>query len=658
MRMTLMKILALATALCMALAAPAGAAGGLLGWLLGEPDETAEPASATVELALEPTAEPTIEPSPSPTFAAPPIVDAQVEDDGLLRVALRSLGTPAQLNLTFAGAYAVDAMPELRFDSYAHVALTAGDGHVYLSAGGVHIDLGEAVTFNRHRAGDGAENGIYIAESEKDTAYCGDLTVSAAEEGGLSALLEIGVEDYLLGVVGYEMSDSFPLEALKAQAVAARTYALRRKHRAGDARDYDVVDTTADQVFKGYDPAYANVAAAVEATRGVVGMVGGEFASCYYTASNGGQTALAGQIWGRDADDAILAMADDPYDLENPRSLQNDLTITPACDGSAALKGMLETALGERMAEAGYADGAWAFDGIEAIEPVNPRFEGSRMYDGLKFTLRAKALVAATAEPADEPASDAAGAQDAAPMIEFASDAGTAEPAVATTPGPAADASAAMPTAPDATLPALTPAPQVWTALDERFEVTLDVFGQLKPELKLGLNGGDYELVSVETTADEAGEPQAFTIIMRRFGHGVGMSQRGAQWMAGHYGKGWQEILAFYYPGMTVARVDWPARELTALDALPAGVGSALPEPTPKPTPAPLPALESGEYIARVSATLLNVRQKPSTEALVVDQLAQGRRVIVRGDADADGWVPIRTAELEGYVKAEYLEKE
>ena len=80
------------------------------------------------------------------------------------------------------------------------------------------------------------------------------------------------------------MSDSFPLEALKAQAVAARTYALRRK-AASASRDWDVTDTTSDQVFKGYNPEYQNVAEAVSATSGVVGTApSGAYAECaeYY----------------------------------------------------------------------------------------------------------------------------------------------------------------------------------------------------------------------------------------------------------------------------------------------------------------------------------------------------------------------------------------
>lgn len=631
----IIRALAAALALNLALCAPAGAAGALFGWLLGPSEETAAPASAAVELTLEETPEPTVEPAPASTFVAPPIADADIEDDGVLRVYLQSLKAPTQLTVTFAGVYAVDEMPGLRFDRNAQVRLTAGDGRVYLSAGGVNIDLGARVTFTRHRAAEGATNGLYIAQSEKDALYCGDLTVSVNDQGGLRAVLSIQVEDYLLGVVAYEMSDSFPVEALKAQAVAARTYALQRKRAAGADRDYDLVDTTADQVYKGYEDEYRNVADAVAATRGVVGLYGGGFATCYYTASNGGQTALPSQIWGGDADDAYLAMADDPYDLENPRSLRNDLTITPRCEGSAALKAMLEAALAEKLAAAGYARDEWAFDRIESIEPVDPRFEGSRLCDGLRFAVRVNALRPATPALTAEPAA-------------------SARP----TPAPGEDANAPMPTTPDETLPPLTAAPKVWAPLDAPVEVTLDVFGQIKKELSLGMNGSDCELISVETAADAAGEIQSFTLVMRRFGHGVGMSQRGAQWMAGHYGKGWQEIVAFYYPGLSVQRINWPEPALTELDALPRGVGSALPDPTPTPTPAPLPALEAGEYYAKVTATLLNVREKPTTSAEAIAQLAQGRRVIVRGEADADGWVPIRTAELSGYVKAEYLKKE
>ena len=206
--------------------------------------------------------------------------------------------------------------------------------------------------------------------------------------------------------------------------------------------------------------------------------------------------------------------------------------------------------------------------------------------------------------------------------------------------------------------PAATEVPREWVLSDEIYTVTLSVFDDIKDRLSLGLNGSDCELVSVETELDGAGEPARFTIVMRRLGHGVGMSQRGAQWMAGHYGKNWQEIVGFYYPGLSFERMAWPENLLTDLKALPAGVGAARPKPTPAPTPAPLPELEEGEHYAVVTATMLNLRQRPTTASMAIAQLPQGRRVIVSGEADADGWVSVHTAELEGYVKEEYLERE
>ena len=605
-------------------------------------------------------------PSPTP---APAIEAAEMADDGWLRVYLRSLGKPEQLHLTLSGSYAVEGDSGFRFERNTPVTLSAADGEVWLSVGGLTVDMGGALTLTRHAAE--GENGIYIEESEKPTLYCGDLTVSA-EGAVLKAVLRIQIEEYLYGVVAYEMSDSFPIEALKAQAVAARTYAMQRKWAAG-ARDYDLVDTTADQVFKGYDAAYTHVVQAVDETRGVVCAYGGGFATCYYTASNGGQTALPSQIWGKDAvGDAYLAMVDDPYDLENPRCLANALTFTAACEGSATLRKLLLNALEPEMAKRGIAAEDWLFEAIEAIEPVNPRFEGSYMYDGLAFDLRVRvvesALASPTPEPTDTPAptpSEAPESSESPAPSAFAEPEAEADEAATAGEAPEATAEAteAVPSttpaeAPtQAPTPAAAPAPEKWVTLEEPCRVVLDVYEDIKDQLSLGLNGTDCELISVETFEDASGRAESFTITMRRFGHGVGMSQRGAQYMAGQYGRGWMDIIAFYYPGVTLQRMDWPDAELTDLDALPATVGAARPRPTPGPTPAPLPELQAGEYYATVTATSLNVRETPSTAARILDVLEKGRRLIVSGEPDADGWVPVHTAELGGYVKLEYLQR-
>ena len=548
-----------------------------------------------------------------------------LEDDGMLKVWLRSLDAPQSLTLTLEGDYAVEGDRGFRFDRDTRLTLSLVDGEVWMAVGGLNLDMGPALTLTRHLDGWGDAGGIYIDESEKPNLYCGDLSVSAAS-GSLRVVLDIHIEDYLKGVVAYEMSDSFPLEALKAQAVAARTYAMQRKWSSG-SRWYNLVDTTADQVYKGCDPAYANVAAAVDETRGIVGTWQGGFATCYYTASNGGQTALASQLWGDNSADGYLTMRDDPYDLENPRSLENDLTFSAHCDGSLKLKQLLEDALGSVMAEKGFKDGEWAFDAIADIEPVNPRFPGSYLYDQLAFDLRVRVAESALATPAPEPTAAAS------------TEAGDS-------PSPAATQAPAMDAAPE---------PEKWVTLVEPCRVTLNVFDDIKDGLSLGLNGSDCELISVEKV-DGVDGGDAFRLVMRRFGHGVGMSQRGAQTMAGSHGKTFMEILGFYYPGMTVERMAWPDSPLTALDNNTQAVGASRPRPTPLPTPAPLPPLKDGERYGTVNATTLNLRERPTTASRVMDILDKGRRVIVSDEPDTDGWVPVHTAECAGFVKAEYLD--
>ena len=83
------------------------------------------------------------------------------------------------------------------------------------------------------------------------------------------------------------MSDSFPIEALKAQAVAARNYALTNvgKHIA---KYYNLCDTIDCQVYGGYDASLKNVIAAVDATKGMLLLSGTSIVEAYYSASDGG----------------------------------------------------------------------------------------------------------------------------------------------------------------------------------------------------------------------------------------------------------------------------------------------------------------------------------------------------------------------------------
>ena len=182
--------------------------------------------------------------------------------EGAIRVYLKSLGQPEALGLTLLGSYALEGDPGFRFDEDSYIAVAAAGEDLLLSAGGLTINMGAHFTLTAHSD----DAGIRIAQTDRDNLYGGDLKL-VNEKGTVKAVLTVDVEEYLYGVLPYEMSDSFPMEALKAQAVAARTYALSRR---SPIRDYDVVDTTGTRCT-GQDPDMENSIAAVDATRGVAG---------------------------------------------------------------------------------------------------------------------------------------------------------------------------------------------------------------------------------------------------------------------------------------------------------------------------------------------------------------------------------------------------
>ncbi|MBU3180995.1 SpoIID/LytB domain-containing protein [Clostridium psychrophilum] len=122
------------------------------------------------------------------------------------------------------------------------------------------------------------------------------------------------IEDYLKGVVGKEMSDYFPIEALKAQAVAARNYALANVSKHTSARGYSICDTTDCQVYGGYDSSLKNVIAAVDATKGKVLLSGTNIVDAFYSAYDGGYTEASENVWGSAL--SYLKTKQDIYDVD------------------------------------------------------------------------------------------------------------------------------------------------------------------------------------------------------------------------------------------------------------------------------------------------------------------------------------------------------
>lgn len=122
-----------------------------------------------------------------------------------------------------------------------------------------------------------------------------DIRVKITRNGA-ARVVTLDVEEYLRGVVPSEMKQSWHIEALKAQAVAARTYALTHLQ---PKKSYDVDDTVACQAYR-QNYHYDATDAAIEATAGEVVRYNGKLAQTVYSASNGGETRSAKERWGTD----------------------------------------------------------------------------------------------------------------------------------------------------------------------------------------------------------------------------------------------------------------------------------------------------------------------------------------------------------------------
>jgi len=146
--------------------------------------------------------------------------------------------------------------------------------------------------------------------------YRGDLRIFNHGRA-LDVVNVVGLQGYLYSVVPREMPSDWPLEALKTQAVAARSYAVRAARETW----YDIHDDTRDQVYGGLDYGSGEdpgSTAAVQATAGEVVKENGSVVSTYFSSSNGGRTAASVDTWG--GSNPYLISKPDPFDLnaDNP----------------------------------------------------------------------------------------------------------------------------------------------------------------------------------------------------------------------------------------------------------------------------------------------------------------------------------------------------
>ncbi|HEV7745114.1 MAG TPA: SpoIID/LytB domain-containing protein [Pyrinomonadaceae bacterium] len=145
---------------------------------------------------------------------------------------------------------------------------------------------------------------VFASDSETtpvrfdDRPYRGRIEVFTNTRGALTVVNVLGLEDYVKGVVPNELSaGGYPLlEAHKAQAIAARTYALRNRGQFM-SQGYDLLPTTRSQVYRGLVSENSLSSRAVDETRGIIATYHGEPINALYTSTCGGRTEDAGNIF-------------------------------------------------------------------------------------------------------------------------------------------------------------------------------------------------------------------------------------------------------------------------------------------------------------------------------------------------------------------------
>ncbi|MDR2577495.1 MAG: SpoIID/LytB domain-containing protein [Chitinispirillales bacterium] len=132
-----------------------------------------------------------------------------------------------------------------------------------------------------------------------ENAYRGALIIVPEGRNSFTIINLINVEDYLRGVVPLEIGNlrESEIEAVKAQAVAARTYTYK-KMAANESRVFDLVSTVADQVYGGANAETATSDMAILMTRNLILAYEGEIVHAYYHSTCGGKTANIQDVWG------------------------------------------------------------------------------------------------------------------------------------------------------------------------------------------------------------------------------------------------------------------------------------------------------------------------------------------------------------------------
>ncbi|MFH1073720.1 MAG: SpoIID/LytB domain-containing protein [Candidatus Firestonebacteria bacterium] len=169
------------------------------------------------------------------------------------------------------------------------------------------------------------DKGCFWANN-KDRSYRGVLKI-VAEDRGFRLVNEVNLEEYLYSVVPSEIGSRANIEALKAQAVVARSYIYRKIEMNGGNTDFHLCADVHCQSYTGVQAEQASTTKAVDLTRGEVAYNCKGTVSTYFFSSCGGRTANVCDVWGGEKCDNLCGVGD--YNEAEQKECYKDWPLTP-----------------------------------------------------------------------------------------------------------------------------------------------------------------------------------------------------------------------------------------------------------------------------------------------------------------------------------------
>ena len=383
-------------------------------------------------------------------------------------------------------------------------------------------DLGKGTGLGVEPNGSGA--GKYVTLS-KNKLYYGGFRFERIGGKDMTVVNMVDFEDYVKGVVATEMSTSWPVEALKAQAVAARSYAATLGTRHNSSH-FDICDNTHCQAYTGQTRAGANSDAAGDQTVGQYAMYNGKVAETFYYSSNGGASEGSANVWGGSQSSyPYLVGRPDPYEAK--AGVSNDWTKT-----------VTSSVLVTGMKKLGYTNIGSSIVSIAVTsltESGNPRKVTFTDSNGKSYSIDTRYVVGMLSLR-----SYRYGFSAAAIAYPSGTDAG---------PGDGVNINGSTTVDGTSGLYAIDGNGNVSAVDGDAYVITSGGVTQLEPGSGGGTGTGSSGAAG--SLSSTTGSNGSFTFIGRGWGHNVGMSQYGAYAMA-NMGWNYQQILQFYYTGITV----------------------------------------------------------------------------------------------------------